>query len=104
MIIYVDIDDTICYREEKSNLDYENSIPYRDRIKKINNLYKEGHTIIYWTARGSGTGKYYLPLSYKQLKNWGCLFHGIKINKPIYDLFIDDKNINSESYFKTLNK
>jgi hypothetical protein len=100
MIIYVDIDDTICYRENKTNLDYEKSIPFKDRIKKINELYNKGHTIVYWTARGTISGKYLLVLSYNQLIEWGCLFHSIKINKPTYDLFIDDKNINSETYFK----
>tara|TARA_R110002110_G_scaffold109819_2_gene273773 strand:+ start:838 stop:1146 length:309 start_codon:yes stop_codon:yes gene_type:complete len=100
MIIYVDIDETICYRENKDKLEYKKAKPYKDRIEKINKLYKEGNTVVYWTARGTGSGKYLLPLCYKQLTDWGCLFHGVKINKPIYDLFIDDKNINSDDYFK----
>jgi len=36
----------------------------------------------------------------KQLKEWGCKFHELKMGKPAYDLFIDDKNINCETYFK----
>ena len=30
----------------------------------------------------------------------GCKFHELRMGKPYYDLFIDDKNINSEEYFK----
>ena len=30
---------------------------------------------------------------------WGVKYHDLKFAKPIYDLFIDDKNINSETFF-----
>ena len=49
MIIYVDIDETIC--ETQSDRDYSKSVPMKDRIAKINKLYDEGNTIVYWTAR-----------------------------------------------------
>lgn len=100
MIIYVDIDDTICYNDSNDKMNYMNAKPYIDRINRINELYDEGNQIIYWTARGTGSGIYWLPETKKQLEEWGCKFHGIKVGKPIYDLFIDDKNINSELYFK----
>ena len=35
MIIFVDIDDTICYYNGDKS-DYNNAIPYYERIKKIN--------------------------------------------------------------------
>ena len=100
MIIFVDIDDTICYypkNVDKKN--YNNAVPYWERIKKINNLYNSGNTIIYWTARGTMTGINWFHTTYDQLILWGCLFTELRMNKPVYDLFIDDKNINSESYF-----
>lgn len=100
MIIYVDIDDTICYREEKDQLDYTQSIPYTERITKINKLYNEGHTIVYWTARGTKTGINWFTITHKQLIEWGCKFHELRLGKPHYDLYIDDKSINSEEYFK----
>ena len=53
MKIFVDIDDTICYYEGET--DYKLAKPYYDRIEKINKLYKDGNTIVYWTARGSVT-------------------------------------------------
>ena len=49
MIIYVDIDETIC---SFSNGEYSLAEPIKNRIDKINKLYEEGNTIIYWTARG----------------------------------------------------
>lgn len=96
MIIYIDIDNTICKTE---NSDYRNSIPMKDRIKKINKLYDEGHNITYWTARGNNSGKNLEDFTKNQLKTWGCKYHSLKLKKPSYDLFIDDKNINSEIYF-----
>ena len=45
------------------------------------------------------TGINWFHTTYNQLKLWGCLFTELRMNKPVYDLFIDDKNINSESYF-----
>ena len=97
-IIYVDIDETICYYQGERN--YNLALPYRDRIKKINKLYDEGNHIHYWTARGTGTGEYWMDKTKAQLDSWGCKYHGILINKPVYDLFIDDKNINSDDFFK----
>tara|TARA_B100001094_G_C17984379_1_gene696867 strand:- start:560 stop:853 length:294 start_codon:yes stop_codon:yes gene_type:complete len=97
MIYYVDIDHTIFNTQ---GMDYENSEPIIDRIEKINKLYDEGHTIVYWTARGSGSGKDWSEVTKKQFKRYGVKHHTLKFGKPVYDLFIDDKNINSEAYFK----
>jgi hypothetical protein len=96
MNIYVDIDHTIC---NTNGTDYASSEPMLDRIKKINDLYDEGNTIVYWTARGSVTGIDHSELTKKQFKEWGVKYHELKFGKPPYDLFIDDKNINSENYF-----
>ena len=96
MIIYVDIDNTV-FKTEGTN--YEESVPMERRISIINNLYDKGNTIVYWTARGTGSGKDYLELTEKQLRKCGAKFHNLLMGKPVYDLFIDDKNINSEEYF-----
>ena len=93
MIIYVDIDETICSKSE--NLDYKNAQPWLDRINDINKLYDQGHTIVYWTARGSGTGKDWSSITQQQFKKWGVKYHDLKFKKPVYDIFIDDKNLNS---------
>ena len=101
MIVYVDIDDTICYcPENMDKLDYTNRIPYHDRIQRLNVWYKTSNiTLVYWTARGTLTGKNWFQITYEQLKEWGCKFDELRMGKPAYDLFIDDKNINSEVFF-----
>lgn len=98
-VIFVDIDDTICYYEKNLTQNYNYAIPYEDRIQKINKLYDEGNTIVYWTARGSITQKNWFQTTLKQLNDWGCKFTELRMGKPAYDLFIDDKNINSEVFF-----
>jgi dTDP-glucose 4,6-dehydratase len=97
MIIYVDIDETICKSPE--NRDYSLACPFMDKIETINRLYDEGHTIIYWTARGTGSGIDWREVTESQFERWGVKFHELKLGKPIYDLFIDDKNINSDRFF-----
>lgn len=88
MIYIVDIDHTICNNQ---NSDYENSLPYYDRIEKINDLFDSGHTIIYWTARGGNSGIDWSELTAKQLIQWGCKFSELRMNKPVYDVWVDDK-------------
>jgi hypothetical protein len=101
-LIYVDIDDTIAtYTDEyKGKGQYDKALPIHDRIERINRLYDGGNTIVYWTARGTMTGKNWFQITLKQLQDWGCKFHELRMNKPAYDLFIDDKNINSEVFFQ----
>tara|TARA_R110002020_G_scaffold20838_4_gene70682 strand:+ start:2361 stop:2660 length:300 start_codon:yes stop_codon:yes gene_type:complete len=98
MIIYVDIDETICVTP--ANRDYTRSRPIEENINKINTLYNEGHTIIYWTARGCESGKNYHDLTNEQLNDWGAKRHELKMGKPMYDLFICDKAINSNQFFE----
>jgi dTDP-glucose 4,6-dehydratase len=99
MIIYVDIDNTIL--DTPKTGEYYKAKPFYDRIHKINQLYDNGNTIIYWTARGTRTGVDWRNLTETQLKRWSVKYHELKFGKPVYDLFIDDKNINSEHYFNT---
>jgi hypothetical protein len=98
VIIYVDIDETICITPK--NRDYAKSKPILENIKKINKLYDEGNTIVYWTARGSGSGLNWYDVTGTQLKDWGAKYHEYKVGKPMYDLFICDKAINSNEFFQ----
>ena len=103
MNIYVDIDETICVTPE--DRDYSKSVPIHKHIRKVNELYDEGHTIIYWTARGNSQPnnksrlKKLAKFTKKQLDEWGVKYHDIKTDKPSYDLFICDKVINSIDFF-----
>ncbi len=93
MKIYVDIDETICYYE--SVRDYRKALPIKNNILKINNLYKDGNEITYYSARASVfKDKYseYFELTIRQLESWGCKYHNLIIgHKPDYDLMICDK-------------
>ncbi len=97
MVIRVDIDETICISPADRN--YANATPIQERIEHINDLYDAGHTIIYWTARGATTWIDWRAVTEKQFEKWGVKYHELYLDKPAYDLFIDDKNINSETYF-----
>ena len=90
-VAFVDIDETICFYSNERR--YDLSEPHLENINKINKLYNEGWKIIYWTARGSVSGKDYKEHTLKQLNGWGCKFHELKCGdeKPHFDLVIDDK-------------
>ena len=98
MVIYVDIDETICTKSE--DLNYANAKPIKKRIERINKLFDQGNTIIYWTVRGTVTKVDWREVTEKQFKDWGVKYHDLKFGKPAYDLFIDDKNINSDTFFE----
>ena len=98
MIIYIDVDETICNTPD--NRDYAQSTPIQANIEKANHYYDQGHTIIYWTARGSGSGKDWRETTICQLKDWGVNYHELKFGKPVYDLFIDDKAMNTNDWLK----
>jgi len=100
----VDIDGTIC-----SNTDghYENATPYTDAIDKVNKLYKDGNTVVYFTARGMGRSngskavaeELFRELTERQLNEWGCKYHELIMGKPSGDVYIDDKGVNSVYFF-----
>ena len=93
-VIYVDIDETICITPKTR--EYKDAIPIKKNIEKINKLYDEGNTIVYWTSRGSRKQIDWFDLTYKQLNEWGVKFNELRVDKPYYDLFIDDKTLRIE--------
>lgn len=93
-IIYVDIDETIC--STSADRKYENAEPIKENIKKINNLYDKGNTIVYWTSRGSRKQIDWYELTKTQLEEWGAKYNELRVDKPYYDRFIDDKTLRIE--------
>lgn len=94
MLIYVDIDETICFTPDSR--DYSLAEPYLDKIQKINDLYNAGHKIIYWTARGRVTKIDWYDITKNQLDSWGAKYHQLDVEtKPHYDLLICDKTLKS---------
>ena len=97
MIIYVDIDNTICRTPE--GMDYKSVQPYPERIARINKLYDEGHVIVYYTARGVLTGKNWKEITEEQFNRWGVKYHELRLDKPAFDLLIDDKTVHPDTFF-----
>ncbi len=101
-----DIDGTIC---TNSDGDYEKALPLLSRIKVVNLLHDQGHTIHFYTARGMGRSgnssvyahrKFY-ELTKKQLEEWGVKHHDLFMGKPSGDIYIDDKGEKDEDFFNT---
>jgi len=88
MIIMVDIDGVIC---NNTWGEYKKAKPFKENIEKINKLYDEGNRIILWTTRGVITGIDWEKLTKQQMKEWNVKYHELKLDKPYYDLFIDDR-------------
>ena len=102
-IIVCDIDDTICYTE---NRDYEHSIPNIPMIEKLNTLYNQGYGIVYFTARGQHSCNGDLNLIEKErkpvleswLKRHNVSYDLLLFRKPLAALYIDDKAVTPEMF------
>jgi len=75
------------------NLEYDKAKPIAKTIELINLLYKLGHKIILFTARGSLTNKNWRTLTEQQMESWGVHYHELKFGKPAADYYIDDRLI-----------
>jgi len=105
----IDIDGTIC---SNNNGDYKNSVPYKNRILFINELFESGNTIVYFTARGMGSTKNnraeaidkWFEFTKKQLDGWGAKYNELILGKPSADFYIDDKNLSIFYFFNNSGK
>ena len=93
---YIDLDNTLCNTQ---NSDYYNCTPIKERISYVNELKEQGNMITIWTARGSRSGIDYRELTLKQLAEWNIHYDNLLMSKPDYDVYIDDKSFNVESYW-----
>lgn len=95
MIYAIDIDGVLC---DDMLGEYEKSKPDYKAIRKVNKLYKDGHTIKIFTGRGSATGIDWREFTIKQLRSWGVKYHELIFGKPVADFFVDDKALNIEDW------
>jgi len=93
---FIDLDNTLCITE---NSNYENSQPIQDRINFVNKLKCEGNHITIWTARGATSGKDHKDLILKQLHDWSIQYDELLMGKPDYDIYLDDKSFNIDSFY-----
>jgi len=96
---FIDLDNTLCFTNGN---DYENSKPIIERINYVNKLKEEGHNITIWTARGNTTGIDHSDLTVKQLNEWGVNYDNLLMEKPSYDIYIDDKSFNVDNLWPIL--
>lgn len=89
----IDIDGTICSQEKN----YAEAMPLFNRIERINQLYDEGHTIVYFTARGTETGIDWREITERQFKMWGVKYHDLIFGKPAADYYLDDRMLNLDT-------
>ena len=96
MKYFIDLDNTLCFTKDS---DYINSTPIIERISYINELKMQGHYITIWTARGAKSGIDHKELTLKQLVEWNVQYDKLLMGKPDYDIYIDDKSFNVDSFW-----
>ena len=102
MIYVFDLDNTLCKTvHDGHRWLYEQATPIPERIAAVNALYDAGHTIKIDSARGCDSGKNWLGVTVKQLRDWGVKYHtartGLKFGG---DVFVDDKGVRDVDFFK----
>ena len=101
MLVYCfDLDGVICGRI--SDDAYDCTEPRMNIVEHIRRLYKDGNYIKIYTGRGNKTGKDWKELTTDQLKEWGVPYHELIMNKPYYDIYIDDKCMHINQYIKEM--
>jgi len=98
MQLIIDLDGTIC-TEEKT---YSRALakPIKGAIEAINNLYKEGHTIIIYSARTWME----FEMTTAWLKTHKINYHQLILGKPIGDVWIDDRALTFDNWDNIMNK
>jgi hypothetical protein len=92
MVISVDIDRTLCTYARKNGK--KTAIPNRDVIDRVNALYDKGHEIIIWTSRNVISRRDQTKFTKDQLRDWGVRYTSLDMEKPYFDLFVDDRAVN----------
>lgn len=97
MRIAVDVDGTLCTTH---GTQYECATPRTDVIARVRELHALGHTIIIYTARGSGSGVDYSQLTTQQMEEWGVPYSEIR-QKMHFDILIDDRVLHVDDFMRT---
>ncbi len=88
-IIYVDVDQTLfCSKIPTYEVTYVN----KRMIDIVNELYQHNF-IILWTARGTVTRIVWREHTEEQLERYGVKYHELRLKKPMYDFWVDDKAV-----------
>lgn len=101
MRICFDIDGTICMPAQ--GIDYKFAAPVRKMIEYIRRAKRDGHWIVLYTARGSGTGEDWSIVTERQLREWAVPYDELVFGKPYADLYVDDRAVNVTDYLCVMN-
>lgn len=90
----IDLDWTLCLWEFR----WEGEpTPILERIEKVNKLYTSWHIVLIYTARDPD----YFRATYAWLVKHWVKHHGINMSrKPWADIYIDDRRIYANTFFK----
>ncbi|ELZ30848.1 hypothetical protein C474_10316 [Halogeometricum pallidum JCM 14848] len=84
--IAVDFDKTLTKGEE-SYITKRAEEPDEEMVEWVNYQYRQGHTIIVWTARPWEAAQETVA----RLTEWGIDWHGLRMEKGHADVYVDDK-------------
>ena len=97
MILCFDLDNVIC---KTKNVKYKNAKPIARTVKIINKAYNYKFKVLIFTGRFYGKCNGNLNkilkmdngLTKRQLKKWKIKYHRLIFGKPMFDVYVDDKN------------
>jgi len=96
MQIIVDLDGTLCTEERQFSRSLASPLP--GAVEGVNALYRQGHTIIIYSARTWAE----FEMTTHWLKTNGFLYHQLMLGKPVGDVWIDDRALRFTSWSDTL--
>lgn len=93
-VVAVDLDKTLT-KEGRWFVEDEEIVPDEETIEKVmNQVYKQGHVLIIWTARPWNVAEETVAW----LRKHSVRFHGLQMEKGSADVYIDDKALNVEDF------
>ena len=99
-----DIDGTLVTQNPDDQSNYPEAKPIAEAVRRVNELFDEGHEIVLMTARGKCSGNDYSEFTKKQMQEFGIKHHELIMNqKPAADFYIDDKAINVHDWLNGKN-
>src|SRR3989338_9854403 len=107
LTIAIDVDGTVadCSRVDfgkvnKNPAELMKARPIKGALEAVKKLYREGHTIVFYSSRNHGSRK----MTERWLKIHGFPFHHIKMEKFVAHVYIDDRAINGCKWKRIMKK
>ena len=101
LTIAIDLDGTVA---DTSGIDFSKvdkrpselmkAKPIKGALEAVKKLYREGHTIVFYSSRDNGSKK----VTKKWLKKHGFPFHHIVMDKFTAHIYIDDRAIRASNW------